>query len=113
MNPAEVVKREVEREFCPMVLPLFAEAGCEPRESANRHSHREVLALNMRRTDSCGIGLPENWDYLRARHFSGRVSALTFGSRAVDLYQSREIHAIRQRVAEGSGATAILALFFG
>jgi hypothetical protein len=74
MNPAEVVEREVQCERCPVILPFLAEAVRQSSESANRHAHCEVLALYVRRADSCRIGLADDWDDLRAHHFSGTVA---------------------------------------
>ena len=45
MHTAEVVIGEVQRDSCSQVLPLFRERISEPRQSANLHPHREVLAL--------------------------------------------------------------------
>ena len=47
MNAAEVVISEVQRDSCSQVLPFFRERIGEPRQSANLHSHGEVLPFNM------------------------------------------------------------------
>ena len=45
MNSAEIVEREIQRERCLAVIPLFAERIREPGETL--HAHHEVLALNV------------------------------------------------------------------
>lgn len=47
MHAAEVVVREVQGDSSSQVLPLFRERIGEPRQSANLHSHREVLPFNV------------------------------------------------------------------
>lgn len=100
MDSAEIIEREVKRKCCPVVLPLLAEAIRQTGESANRHPHGEVLALDMGRADSCGIGLPDNWDYLRAHHFSGRIAALAFRCCPIHFDKPCEVNAVMQRVAD-------------
>ena len=100
VDSTKVIERDVQCECGPVVLSLFAEAIRQPGEPANGHAHCQVLALDMRRADSCGIGLPDDWDYLRAHHFSRRIAALALGSRAIDLDESRKVHAVRQRIAD-------------
>lgn len=55
----------------------------------------------MRRADFLRIRLAANWDHLRAHHFSRGIAPFAFGSRAVDLYQLREVAAIFERVHDG------------
>ena len=45
MDAAEIVIRKVQGDSRSQVLPLFRERIGKPRQSANLHSHREVLAL--------------------------------------------------------------------
>jgi hypothetical protein len=45
MNPAEVVIHEIERERVLVILKLFREPIRQPSESADGHTHREILAL--------------------------------------------------------------------
>jgi hypothetical protein len=47
MNPAEVVVHVMERDRVFQILQLFGETVRQPRESAHRHSHGEILALNV------------------------------------------------------------------
>ena len=56
MHAAKIVIREMQRNGCFQVRQFLTESIREPRESANRHAHREVLALHKRRADMVGIG---------------------------------------------------------
>jgi len=51
MNPAEVVIGEVQGDCGPMVFELLAEGICEPRQTPDLHSHREVLPFHVRSAD--------------------------------------------------------------
>ena len=65
VNPAEIIIRKVQRKRSQMVFQFLAEAICQSSESANLHTHREVLTFNVRRAYLCRIGLADNWDHLR------------------------------------------------
>jgi hypothetical protein len=56
MNPAEVAMHVMNSNCRNMVLNLFRERICKPRESPHLHSHGQILALDMARTDVLGIG---------------------------------------------------------
>lgn len=71
MNATEGVVGEARAERGPVVLPLFAEAVPQARESAHLHSHREVLAFDMRSANLRRVGISEDWGHLRAHRFSG------------------------------------------
>lgn len=47
MDAAEVIEYEVQRDGVRVVLDLLAERVGQSRESTNRHSHRNVLALDV------------------------------------------------------------------
>ena len=55
VNAAEVAISEVQRTCGFQVVQLFAEGVCQPRESANRHSHCEVLPFYVRSAHVFGI----------------------------------------------------------
>lgn len=61
MNATEVVVREVQRYGCFQVRQLFAESVRQARESADRHSHREVLALYVASRDVIGIRVASSY----------------------------------------------------
>ena len=46
MHAAEIVVGEVQRDSGFQVRQFLAEGVCQPRESANRHPHGEVLPLH-------------------------------------------------------------------
>ena len=79
MDANEVVIGEIQGKSRIVVLPLFAESVGQPGESANLHSHRQVLTLDMRRSNLARVGLPDDWDNLRCYHFRGRVAVLALG----------------------------------
>jgi len=60
-----VVIGEVQGESCIVVFPLLREGVCEARESANLHSHAEVLTLYMRSANLVRVGVSDDWEYLR------------------------------------------------
>lgn len=47
VNPAEVVVHEMQRDGVAVIFNLFAEGVRQPRESADAHSHRQVLAFDQ------------------------------------------------------------------
>jgi hypothetical protein len=61
MTAAEVVKSEPEHESCAVILELLAETVRQPRKATDAHSHREILAFNMGRTNASRIGLADAW----------------------------------------------------
>ena len=94
VNAAKVVIGEVQADRGPVVLKLLTEAVGQPRESANLHSHREVLAFNNRCADAFRIRVSDNRDHLRAGDFSGAVARfVALGSR-VNLDEPGEVYAV-------------------
>jgi len=51
MDAGEVVVHVVERHRRRMVVELLREGVRQPRKPANRHAHREILALDVGRAD--------------------------------------------------------------
>ena len=100
MDAAKIVVCEVQAESGPKVLPLLAESVRQSRESANLHSHREILPLNDRSADTARIGVTNNWDHLRGNNFTGRVAAFRFRI-AVHLDEAREVGAMAKRCLDG------------
>lgn len=49
MNPAKVVVHVMERHRMLQIVQLFAECVGQSRKSAHRHSHRQILALDVAR----------------------------------------------------------------
>jgi hypothetical protein len=47
---------KVDRDRVRMVRGLFAETVAQSRETPHRHSHSEVLSLDITRRDTPGIG---------------------------------------------------------
>jgi hypothetical protein len=65
MNPTEVVISKSQAERSPVMFPFLTEAVREPSESADAHSHAQVLTLDMRSADAFRIGIAAHCDYLR------------------------------------------------
>ena len=57
MNTNEIIVHEMDRDRMSVVLDLFREGVCQPGKPPDRHPHREVLALNVRRADVLRIGV--------------------------------------------------------
>jgi hypothetical protein len=57
VNSAEIIVREVQSASGLQVPQLLAECIGEPRETAHRHSHGEVLPLNVASRNLIGIRL--------------------------------------------------------
>jgi len=97
VHAAEVVKSKPACDCRPVVFPLLAEGIREARKAACRHSRAEVATLNNRGTDSFGVGLTHDWDYLHAGYFSGRIPCFAFAGSSVDFDELREIAAVVKR----------------
>lgn len=102
VDTAEVIEREPQRNGSPVVLPFFAEGIRQAREAADSHSETQVAALDNRRADALWIGMPKDWDYLRAGDFGGRIAALTFRRGPINLDELREAHTIPERCADSA-----------
>jgi hypothetical protein len=59
MNAAEIVVREVQGDGGFQVRQLFAERISEPRKTAHRHSHGQVLPFDKRSADLSGVRIAE------------------------------------------------------
>ena len=79
MNSHEVVTDEVERKGRIVIFPFLAESVCQAGESANLHSHAEVLTLHMRTANLVRVGASDDWEYLHCDHFRRGVPVLALG----------------------------------
>ena len=79
MNPAEIVVCEPQANRCP------TEAVRQAGEAADLHSHREVLALHVRRANPMFFRVSHDWDLLRTDNFGGAVPALAILGLTVNL----------------------------
>ena len=57
VNPAKIVVHIMERNGVFQILKLLAECVGQSSESAHRHSHRQILALNVARGNVAVIGI--------------------------------------------------------
>ena len=92
MNPAEIVVHVMERHRVLQILKLFAECISESGKSAYRHSHRQILALNVASRNVIVIGSAADNRLASAHAHSGAVScSWSILRRPVNLLQRRKI----------------------
>src|SRR5260370_2331307 len=68
VNQAKVVMHVMRRECMLQILQLFRKGVCQSRETAHRHSHCQILALNVaRRNVAAGffVGIPVDCSTMR------------------------------------------------
>ena len=75
MDSYEVAVREVQRYCRVKIFEFLAEAVGQSCEPARLHSHGEVLAFNVGRTDKIGIGVTNNAMFV-CTHYFGRAVPL-------------------------------------
>jgi hypothetical protein len=92
VDATEVVERHPNHYGRAVILKLLTEGVRQARESADAHSDAEILALNVGRADTFGIGLSDAWDNLRRNHVCGGVAVFTLGASAIDLDELREVY---------------------
>lgn len=93
MNPTEVVVHVMERNCAFQVLKLFAESIRQSRESPHRHSHCEVLPLDVARGNVVVVGITADNRFARPHADGGTVTCFwRFVHRAVNLLQHRIIN---------------------
>ena len=71
MYPAEIVIHVVKRNSVLQILQLFTERVGQSGESAHRHSHRQILALNEAGRNVCIIGIPLMIAFFAPMHTAG------------------------------------------
>src|SRR5437588_6769871 len=74
MNPAEVVVHVMERYRVFQILQLLAECVGQSGKSAHRHSHRQILALNVARGNVIVVGVAADYRLASAHADSGAVA---------------------------------------
>ena len=65
MNPAKIIIHKIERQSVLVVLQFLTEPIGQSRESAHRHSHREILTLRVARRNVVVIGIAANDGFSR------------------------------------------------
>jgi hypothetical protein len=96
VNLAEVVIGEVQRYGLLVILELLAEGVCQPSESANVHSHREILTLDVGFANGIGVRVSANHDWDRLQNLSGRIALFAFTRGGINLDELGEVAAIRE-----------------
>ena len=71
MNPAKIVVHVMEGNRMLQILQFLAERVRQPRESAHRHSYREVLPLNVGRGNVREVGPAGDYRPLRPMQIAG------------------------------------------
>src|SRR5438552_9435200 len=92
MDAAEVVVHEPERDSSGMVLDLLRKGVSQARETANAHSHGQVLPLYERRAHVLRVGIPAYHFYVTANAGCWRIAPVIVNRSAVNLLQLRIIN---------------------
>ena len=85
MNPAEVVMHVMERDRVLQILYLFAECVGQPSKPAHRHSHRQILALNVARGNVAVIRIAADDRLARTHADCGAVALVCVFRGAINL----------------------------
>ena len=88
----EVIGEVSERNRRRVVLDLFGEGVSQPREPANRHANREIMALNIAGVDVLRVRRAGNRVALASKAHSGAVALLSVVGHSVDLDQHRVVN---------------------
>src|SRR5438270_11710026 len=92
MRTAKVIEGEEQRQGHSQIFPLLAESVCQSGESSHLHSDGEVLTLNNRSADSCGVRIAKNHFRSYVHHNGWRVAMfVAFGGRVM-LDELREVN---------------------
>ena len=99
MNPAKVVVHVMERNRVLQILQLFTERIGQSRESTDRHSHRQILALNVAGGYVIIVGIAADDRFARSHAHSGTVTCFQPVRRvAVNLLQHRKVNFFPERI---------------
>src|SRR5437588_12534106 len=79
MTPGEVVVHVVDRDGVDEIFELFGKAIRQSREPPHRHSHRQILALNVARRNLRFVWLAADDVLGRPTTFPRRVARLWLG----------------------------------
>ncbi len=121
VDAAEIVVHKMQRHSRFQIIQLLAKSVCQSRESAHRHSHREVLSLYKRHADVLRIGMSSDPLGYRLHEPRWGISAIwAFWKMAVNLNQLHKINVnlppssntdLRHYRLSGSPRTSPSALF--
>jgi hypothetical protein len=101
MNPAKVVVHVMKRNRVLQILQLFAERIGQSREATHRHSHCQVLALNVARRDMVVVGAAADDSLASAHADSGTISRIrAILRRAVNLLQHRKVDLFAESILD-------------
>src|SRR5947209_1935222 len=92
MDAAEIVVHEPKRDSSGMVLDLLRKGVSQARETANTHSHGQVLPLYERRAHMLRVGIPAHYFYVTANAGCRRVAPVVVNRSAVNFLQLRVIN---------------------
>jgi len=104
MHAAEVVVREVQCDCHPEIEQLLAESVRQARESADRHTHREILPLYIASRNVVRIGITATDLGYDLHDWGWGVPPLGVGELAVieHLYDLSEVHVQTKCFRNGS-----------
>jgi hypothetical protein len=92
MHAGEVVPHVVQVDRMNVVLDLLGKRIGQPGEPTHRHTHREVLPLDIAGADVSRIGIADHFDALGAKTLRRAVAFLRFGVVSENLHQLRVVH---------------------
>lgn len=98
MDAAEIVVHEIERQRENVVVELLAESVGEPGEAPHRHTHREVVPLDVRGRNMLAVGNAGDAAFAGADARRGAVAARNANLGAVQLHKLRVIDAAGESV---------------
>jgi hypothetical protein len=80
MDTAKVLVEEVQADGCGQVLDLLAESICQSCKPGHRHSHRQVLPLDVAGRNVLRVGIAADLANVNPCADGWRIPPLSFGS---------------------------------
>lgn len=102
MDPREIVMHVEQRNHVDVVVDLLAEGVREASKAAHVHSHVQVLPFYIAGRDVSLIGIATDSDTFGAKTLRRAVTALRFGSVAVNFHQLSKVYSRSESIGHGS-----------
>lgn len=101
MKFAVIVPSEIQGKGRSQIRPLLREGVRQSRQSPNLHPHREIVALDMRRTNPIELGSSPLWDRHGIHDFGRGVPLFGVSRGGINFNQLREVNASTQAHMNG------------
>jgi hypothetical protein len=95
MYATEIVPSEVQCQHRIEFFPFLRKSIGQSSESPHLHSHRQILAFDMRSANLSLIGVAENGNLFAADAFGWGVACFAIGSRGIQFNQLCELYPLR------------------